>query len=134
MLAASVVLYCLVGLALIGMGYKYISAIPPIDYHAAILSGGPVTDETVLILGGLYKVMGGCFAAFGVATLMIALTGVWSDLFWAKLTLLVMTGVTGYFATTVPRRIEAITGHRTPWRIAAGLSALSGVAFLMSLF
>ncbi|MFZ5962419.1 hypothetical protein ACOXXX_05660 [Thalassococcus sp. BH17M4-6] len=134
MLAVSVALYSLVGIALISMGYRYITTIPPIDYHADILSGVSVTDETVLILGALYKVMGGAFAALGAGMLVIAVFGVRADLLWAKLALLLMSGVVGYFATMVPRLVEAETDVRTPWRIAAGLTAVSALAFVLAFF
>lgn len=133
MLALSVVIYCLVGLGLIGMGYKYITTPAPMDYHREILANTPLTDETRLILDVLYKVMGGSFAALGAGIGIVALCGIWADLFWAKLAVLVMLAIAGYFATTLPHKVEAQTGVKTPWRIAAALSGLGVIAFLLAL-
>lgn len=133
MLFVSVVIFCLVGAGLIGMGYKYITAVPPLDYHADILSGTTVTDEVKMILGALYKVMGGAFTALGAGMILIALTGVWNDLFLAKVTVMAMSGIAGWFAITAAKHVEDQTKTKTPWRIAAGLSGLSVLGFVLSL-
>ena len=134
MLFASVLVFLLTAVGVLVMAYRYITATPPLDYHGDILSGTAMTDETLTILGALYKVMGGAFAALGAGLILLTVFGVWADLFWPKLTILLMTGIAGWFATTVPRRVEARTGVRTPWRITAGLVALSALGFVLSLF
>ncbi|MDB2407174.1 hypothetical protein N9W17_01400 [Jannaschia sp.] len=133
MLVVSVVIFCLVGLGLIGMGYRFISADPPVDYHDEILSSTAVTDEVKQVLGALYKGMGGTFVALGLGTILIAVSGVWNDLFMAKLTLLVMCCVTAAFTATAARTLEQQSSVRTPWRIAAGLVGTSVLAFVLSL-
>jgi len=134
MLIISVLIFCVVGLGLLAMGYKYMTAEPPMDYHAEILSGIAVTDEMKLILGALYKSMGGAFLALGLGTILIALTGVRADMFMAKLTLLVMTCTVGFLTTRAARHVQIQSNIKTPWRIAAVLTVVSLFGFLLSLF
>ena len=134
MLTLAVILNLLVAAGMLGMGAKYIRAKPPMDYHANILSSVPVGDEVKMVLGALYKVMGGAFCALGAGTILLTLFGVWPDIFWAKLTILVMALISGYLATKVTKVAEDYTKVKTPWRIAAALTALAVIAFLVSLF
>lgn len=115
------------------MGYRYIMAEPPLDYHGEILSGTEINDPLVTILGALYKVMGGAFTALGVGMLLLTVFGVWADLFWPKLTILAMAGVSGWYAMMIPRAVETQTGVQTPWRIAAALLGLAVFGVLLSL-
>ncbi|MFZ7089986.1 hypothetical protein [Primorskyibacter sp. 2E233] len=132
MLIFAVILFVLVGGGITAMGVKYLKSEVPVDYHAQILSAAPIGDATRTILGALYKVMGGAFVALGIGTILIALFGVATDLLWAKLTLLVMALISGWFAASVPKAVEAQTGVKTPWRIAAGLMALALLGFVLS--
>ena len=133
MLGISVLIFCLVGGGLLAMAAKYIKAVPPLDYHAEIMSGSAVSDETKMVLGALYKAMGGAFAGLGVGTILLALTGLWSDSLTAKLTLVAMLCIPGWFVARATHAVEARTNVKTPWRIAAALTALSLLGFVLSL-
>ena len=133
MLLIAVILNLVVAVGLFAMGAKYVRAVPPMDYHAEILSGAPVPDPFLKILGGLYKGMGGAFLAMGAGVILLTVFGVFSDVFWAKLTIFVMGLIAGGPATNAAKTVEDATGVKTPWRIAAGLTALVVLAFVLSL-
>ena len=133
MLALSVGLYLCAALGVGAMGIKYIRAQPPLDYHAGITRAENLGPETLRVLGALYKVMGGAFLSLGIVLALLALFGVWNDLFWAKLAILTGTLIAGGFSALVPRAVEQSTGVRTPWRIAIVLIIVIVVAFLLSI-
>lgn len=133
MLMISVILNLLVAAGLLAMGAKYVRAVPPMDYHAEIMSGASVPDSVLKILGGLYKGMGGAFLGMGAGLVLLTVFGVAADVFWAKLTILVMALISGALAAQAAKTVEDGTGVKTPWRIAAGLTGLAILAFLMSL-
>ncbi|WP_299988108.1 hypothetical protein [uncultured Ruegeria sp.] len=132
MLFLSVILYLAASLGVLAMGIKYVRAEPSLDYHAEITKNDELSEATLRILGALYKVMGGGFLSLGIVLAMLALFGVSNDLLWAKLAILVGALVAGSFSAFFPREVERATGVRTPWRIAALLTALVGVAFVIS--
>lgn len=132
MFATSIALYLMVSLGIFAMGLKYVRAKPPLDYHANIMKTQKPSTETVIVLGALYKVMGGSLLALGFVMAMVTVFGVWNDLLWAKFATLVGGLTAGGFAIVVPRNAENRTGVRTPWRIAAMLTLLGIVAFLLS--
>ena len=132
MLGFSVFLYLLVSFGVMGMGIKYIRTAPPLSYHAKITKADKLSVATLRVLGSLYKVMGGSFLALGVMLVVLTLFGVWNDVLWAKLTILVGSLIAGSIAVTAPRELEQVTGVRTPWRIAALLTILTTIAFGMS--
>ncbi len=132
MLILAVLINVLAAAGAIFLAARYVQAASPLDYHVEIL-GGAVEDRTAKILGALYKGMGGAFASLGLGIILVSLFGVWNDLFWAKLTVLVMFGVAGYFATIGARGLEAATGVTTPWRPAAGITGAGIVAFVLSI-
>ena len=115
------------------MGIKYIRAKPPLDYHAEITKADELSEATLKVFGALYKVMGGGFLALGIILAMLTLFGVWNNIFWAKLAILVGTLIAGGFSALIPREVEQATGVRTPWRIAAALTTLTIVAFVISI-
>lgn len=132
MLLLSVGLYLLAGLGVAAMGLKYLRATPPLDYHAEITRDDTLGEATLRVIGTLYKVMGGSFLALGVVLCLLTLFGVWNDLLWAKLAILLGSLIAGGFAALAPRAVEQATGVRTPWRIAAALTGLVAVAFVLS--
>lgn len=132
MLEVSICLYLIASSGVLAMGLKYIRAKPPLDYHASIMKDQNPSAETLVVLGALYKVMGGSFLALGAVLAIIAVFGVWNDLLWAKLAALTGALVAGGFAAMVPRSVETSTGVRTPWRIAGTLTVLVSLAFALS--
>ena len=56
-----------------------------------------------------------------------------NDLFWAKLAVVLGTTTVGGLVALAGRETEQVTSVKTPWRVAAGLSGLGIVAFLVSL-
>jgi len=133
MLNLSIALHLLVSLGVIAMGIKYICATPPLGYHAEITKADKLSKEALMILGALYKAMGGGFVSLGVMLVLLTLFGVWNDLLWAKFAALAGALIAGSFAMLAPRKIEQLTGVTTPWRIAAALTALAVVAFVVSI-
>jgi hypothetical protein len=133
MLNLSVALNLFVSLGMITMGIKYIRATPPMDYHAEIMKADKLSKEALSILGALYKAMGGGFFSLGVNLVILTLFGVWNDILWAKFTILVGALIAGSFATLAPRKVEQVTGVKTPWRIPAALTALAIIAFVVSI-
>ena len=133
MLSLGVILYLLVSIGVIVMGIKYIRAKPPLDYHAEITKADELGEATLKVFGALYKVMGGGFLSLGIMLAMVTLFGVWNDALWAKLTILLGAIIAGGFSALIPREVEQVTGVRTPWRIAAALTALTIVAFVISI-
>ncbi len=132
MLFLSVILNLAASLGVFAMGLKYIRAVPPLDYHAEITKDDELSEATLRVLGALYKVMGGGFLSLGIVLAMLTLFGVWNDLLWAKLAILIGALVAGGFSALFPRQVEKATGVRTPWRIAALLTSLVGFAFVIS--
>lgn len=133
MLSLSVILYLLASLGVMAMGIKYIRAKPPLDYHAEITKADELGEATLKVFGALYKVMGGGFLSLGIVLVMLTLFGVWNDVLWAKLTVFVGALIAGGFAALIPREVEQVTGVKTPWRIAAALTALTIIAFVISI-
>ena len=132
MLSTSVALNLLASLGIFVMGLKYVRAEPPLDYHAEIMKDQNTSAETLMVLGALYKAMGGGFIALAFVVAILAVFGVWNDVFWAKLAILIGALVAGGFTALGARTVEISTGVRTPWRIALGLTAVSTVAFILS--
>ena len=133
MLSLSVILYLLVSAGVIAMGIKFIRANPLLDYHAEITKADELGDATLMVIGALYKVVGGGFLSLGIVLVMITVFGVWNDFFWAKLTILLGTLIAGGISALIPREVEQATGVRTPWRIPATLTALTIAAFIISI-
>jgi hypothetical protein len=132
MLSLGVILYLLVSVGMMAMGIKYIRAKPPMGYHAEITKADELGEATLKVFGALYKVMGGGFLSLGIMLVMVTLFGVWNDALWAKLTIPLVALIAGGFFALIPRELEQATGVRTPWRIAAALTALTIVAFVIS--
>ena len=125
MLMISVAVFCLVGLGMLAMAWRSIAAEPPLDYHGRILGKAQDNPSVHMVLGALCK-------ALGLGVLLLALTGIRSDVFSTKLTVLLMVLVAGGVATMATRRVEEATAVGTPWRIAAGLMALGLIGFVLS--
>lgn len=119
---------------MIAMAAKYIRATPPLDYHARIMETDSPGEGTVTVIGALYKIMGGAWLALGAVLGLITVFGVMENLLWAKLATLTGSLIAGGFALLVPRDVERLTGVRTPWRVAAALTALAMLAFVLTLF
>jgi hypothetical protein len=100
---------------------------------AKITKADELGEATLKVFGALYKVMGGGFLALGIILAMLTLFGVWNNVIWAKLAILVGALIAGGFSALIPREVEQATGVRTPWRIAAALTALTIVAFVISI-
>lgn len=133
MLTLSVILYVIASLGVFAVGLRYVLATPPMDYHAEITKADPPGEVTLMVMGALYKVLGGGYLAFGILLLVTSLFGVAQDLFWAKLATLLGALVAGGAATLVPFNMENRTGVRTPWRQTAALTLLTLLAFVLSL-
>jgi hypothetical protein len=134
MLIAGVILYLAVAAGMIAMAAKYMRATPPLDYHARMMESDNPGEGTITVIGALYKIMGGAWLALGVVLGLITVFGVMENLLWAKLATLTGSLVAGGFALLVPRDVERLTGVRTPWRVAAALTALAILAFVLTLF
>lgn len=115
------------------MGLRYYMAEPPLDYHAELTKADHFGEQTLMVLGVMYKVMGGSFAALGVVLGLLTLFGAWSGLFWAKATIVSGAVIAGAISSGAARGVERSTGVRTPWRIAAALTGLAVIAFALSL-
>lgn len=133
MLSLSVILFLLVCAGVIAMGIKFIRATPPLDYHAEITKTDDLGEATLKVIGALYKVVGGGFLSLGIVLLMLTIFGVWNDVFWAKLTILLGVLIVGGVSAYITREVEQTTGVKTPWRIATTLTALAIVAFVISI-
>ena len=133
MLTIAVVLNLLTALGIFAMAAKYLTTTPPMDYHAEMLKSERISETTNQIFGAMYKCMGAGFAGLGILVVLLTINGVWNDLFWAKLAVVLGTTTVGGLVALAGRETEQVTSVKTPWRVAAGLSGLGVVAFLVSL-
>lgn len=134
MLTLAVLLNIAVSAGLFAMAYRYMSAKALLSYHVEIMGNAGASNETKMILMALYRAMGGAFAAIGAGCLLLTVFGIWGDVFWPKLTVLVMALISGVTAILGAKPVEDATSVKTPWRIAAVLMAVAIVAFVLSLF
>ncbi|WP_322866374.1 hypothetical protein U5922_009285 [Aquicoccus sp. G2-2] len=85
MLSISVALNLVASVGMLAMGLKYARAEPPLDYHAEIMKDQNTSAETLMVLGALYRAMGGSFIALAFFVAILAVFGVWSDFFGQSL-------------------------------------------------
>ena len=115
------ILFYLAAATMLAIGLRFSRTPAPLDYHAAILAsdGTPTTDSLLGVLTALYRVIGGAFVAMGLLVAFVAhfvLTPDSDLILKFLLPFAILCG--GAPAVTAPRRIEQMTGIRTPWRIA----------------
>ena len=132
MLSAAVVLYCLAMAGMAAMALKYGRGPVPLDYHKDIL-GDQIPENVLTVIGALYRVFGAAMAGLALAGAALALGPLAQGAIWAKFVIFAVVLLVGVPSMIVPRQVENVTGVRTPWRVAAGLLAVSAVAFALSL-
>ena len=134
MLIVAVILYLIVATGLVGLAAKYQFGPVPADYHAKILvlGGAEIGDNQMLVFGAVNKVFAALFLGLGLALVFLALGGVWADLMWAKLAILVVALAAGVMPTLAAAHLEKVSGVRTPWRAGAALTVLAVIASLLS--
>lgn len=135
MLMIAVALDLLAAAGLCALAAKYTFGPAPADYHAEILrKAGHDIDETLKqLFRGINGALGGGFFALAAALAAMTLFGVYQDMLWAKLAVVVTGLLAGVPSALAVRSVELNTGVRTPWRPAVILIAVLVVAFLLSL-
>jgi len=110
-------------LGLLGLAAKYAFGPVPAGYHAEILgrAGRAPDARLTMVLGALYRALAGALLAVALGLVALAWTGGWL----AMLALAAMVLAVGLPSGLATWRVERATGVRTPWRAAAGLSALA---------
>lgn len=136
MLSYSVILFCLAGLGIVVMALRYGLAEPPLEYHAEMFrqAGAPPHDVHLMLIGGLYRVIGAAMFSFAIFQIGISLGPIANGEIWARWLLLITGLVLGIPSVMVSLEMERITKVNTPWRIAAGLLVLTVLAFVLSWF
>ena len=134
MLTLAVILYLIVAAGLLGLAAKYQFGPVPADYHEAVLTsdGNIIGEKKMLVFGAVNKVFAALFAGLALAMVFLALGGVWADLIWAKLAILVVALTAGVAPTMAAAHVEKVSGVRTPWRAGAAMTLLTMFASLLS--
>ena len=135
MLMIAIALDLLAAAGLCALAAKYTFGPAPAGYHAEIMRGaGHDIDETVKrLFGGINAALGGGFFALAVALAAMTLFGVYQDLLWAKLAVVVTGLLAGVPSALAVRSVELHTGVKTPWKLAVILMAVLVLAFVLSL-
>jgi len=134
-LMIAVVLNLIAALGLVALAAKYFFGPAPTDYHEEILrSGGIEIEEThKMIFGAVNKALGSAFFALAVANAAITLFGVYQDILWAKVLVVIMGISVGIPSTLITNRVNQQTGVNTPWKSALILTVILVAAFVFSL-
>ena len=134
LLIASTLFYA-VAIGIIVLAAKYGFGAVPADYHREILgrAGQEASGSMHLILKAMYRATASALFAVALAIVLITFNGVQQDALWAKLTVLAMVLVVGIPSTLITYEVEKASGVNTPWRAAAGLTAIALLAFLLAL-
>lgn len=132
MLDAALALYALVSLGLLAFALRYGVGAVPFGCHAETPArdGAAPGANARLVLRALYRTPAGAPAApvaGGAALTLEDAPAATAGL------ILVASLLAGVPAAPVPRRVEAETGVRTPWRPALALVAVSALAGALAL-
>jgi hypothetical protein len=135
MLLTATVLFYAVAFGICVLAAKYGFGAVPADYHREILtkSGQEATGSLHLILKAMYRAVASALFAVALAIALITFNGVQQDVKWAKLAVLAVVLIVGIPSILITYEVEKVSGVNTPWRAAAGLTAVAMVAFLLSL-
>lgn len=135
MLLAAVMLNFFVAFLLGLLALRYAFGPAPAEYHQEILAaaGAEVTGTHKGIFRALNVVVGAGFFAQTVVIATVTYFGVWSDVFWAKLLVLVLAVICGVPAMIAAQRLERHSHVTTPWRSGLFMLAVSVTAFVLSL-
>lgn len=135
MMSISLSLYGLAALGTLIVASLYLFGEVPMSYHRAILEkeGVALSPGLNLVMTTLCRVMGAGLMASGVSGLLFALNIQPADPVLIKMRPLLIGLIIGVPCVIYPRRVEAATGIRTPWRTAAALLGVLLVAFAISL-
>ncbi len=136
MLIAGIGCYLLAALALVAFAGKYGFGARPNAYHCAALTAAnvPLGSEVRALLRGLYWSLAAAWGAVGGLIAFLTLGPIAAgDMIAAFVATIagVSVGMVSGLATFL---FEAETGIRTPWRLAAALSLLPILGFLLILF
>jgi hypothetical protein len=127
----SLALYSIAALGLFIVAAKYGLATAPLGYHRSIVEqDGAVSSGTQRVIEALYRVWAATLAGFGLCLLGLIWGPAAAGAAWAHLTIVVATIVMAVPSIIVPRRVEQERSVRTPWRLAAALSACVVIGFI----
>lgn len=130
-LAAS--MYGFIGLAMIAVGFVYLSASRFMPYHAVALDSAwedlDVRAQTLTL--GLMHVAGGGWAAFGVLTLALVAFPFRRGERWARLCLPCAALIAGAANFAATWSVHVATGAASPWRASLAMIIVAALAFLI---
>ncbi len=131
----SLALYGLSAMGAIVLAAGYMVGDVPKPYHQEIFDqeGQEVTPGLKLILTALFRILGAGVLATAASIFVFAAQIDEGDPMLAKLRPLLVGLIVAVPASILPRRVEAATGVRTPWRAAVALTAVLLAAFATSI-
>lgn len=134
MLLAAVILNYVVAALLALLGGKYLRGPAPADYHEEILKAAyaEITEAHKGVFRALNVVVGAGFYTQAVVIVLVTYFGVWENLLWAKVVVLLAALLSGIPATLAAQRLEKHTRVTTPWRPGIVLLGLAVTAFVLS--
>ena len=132
MMILSLSLYGLAALGTIGIAALYVFGPVPMPYHREILEreGTTLTPGLEAVLTALCRILGAGLMASGISALLFALAIQASDPLLIKMRPLLIGLIVGLPCVIYPRRVETLTGVRTPWRPAVALIAVMLAGFV----
>ncbi|MEN3793924.1 hypothetical protein [Fulvimarina sp. MAC3] len=135
MLTASVILYVLISLGLLGVGAKYAFGPAPAPHHeAALHADGVTTKSMMIVLRAVYIPMAAACAAVAFLLVVLALGPIADGDSWASAVATSAALILGVPTSISSWRFEHLTGVRGPYRIVVVLTALSVLALALTLF
>lgn len=134
MMALSLALYGLAAMGTLFVAALYLFGEVPTGYHREILQkeGIELVPSLEQVMTALCRILGAGLMASGVSALLFALNLDASDPIALKIRPLLIGLIVGVPCVIYPRRVEALTGVRTPWRSAVALLAVMLAGFVAS--
>lgn len=135
MLTASLVIYVLISLGLLGMAAKYAFGPAPASHHEmALHADGVTTKAMMIVLCAVYVPMAAACAAVAFLIIVLALGPIADGEGWAPAMATSAALILGVPTSISAWRFQRLTGVRGPYRIVVVLTALSVVAVVLTWF
>ncbi len=131
----SLALYGVGSLGTIAIAAGYMAGDVPKAYHREILEkeGVALTPGLEAVLTALCRIVGAGLLAAAVSVFVFAAQVEPSDPLLVKIRPLLVGLIVAVPCAIMPRRVEEVTGVKTPWRTAVALTGLLFAAFAISL-